>query len=141
MAKLTPQEAATKLVQNAKQAAPLIAAQVAKVTISPTAQAAQKIDKMSQKFNEAVASGKVKRGMERVSVDEWKAAMTTKGIPRIAAGLDQAKPKIEKFFGEFLPFLDTVQAKVKAMPDTTLEDSINRMTTNVREIAKFRRGG
>jgi len=34
-----------------------------------------------------------------------------------------------------------VQSKVKAMPDTTLEDSINRMTTNVREIAKFRRGG
>jgi len=141
MPKITAEEGARKLIQNAKQAAPLIAAQVDKVTVSPTAIAATKLEKMSQNFQNAMASGKTKRGMERVSADDWKKAMKEKGIPRIAAGLDAAAPKILKFNQEFYPFLDTVQSKVKAMPDTTLEDSINRMTTNVREIAKFRRGG
>ena len=40
---------------------------------------------------------------------------------------------------QFLPFLDSVQAKVKAMPSTTLEDNIARMTTQVREVAKFQK--
>jgi len=32
-----------------------------------------------------------------------------------------------------------VQSKVAAMPDTTLEDNIQRMVTNVREISGFKR--
>ncbi len=141
MPKVTPQEGAKKLIQNAKAAAPYIAAQVDKVTESPTLAAARAIPKMQQKFEEAIASGKVKRGMERVTKEQWVTAMKTKGIPRISAGLDAAAGKIEAFNQEFYPFLDQVQSQVKAMPSTTLEDNIARMTANVRGIAKFRRGG
>lgn len=141
MPKLTPQEAAAKLIQNAKAAAPYIAAQVDKIQESPTAAAARSIPKMQQKFEEAVASGKVARGLQRVTKEQWQKAMKEKGVPRIAAGLDAAKDKITAFNAEFYPYLDQVQAKIKAMPSTTLEDNIARMTTNVRELSKFRRGG
>jgi len=86
-------------------------------------------------------SGKVERGLKRVSLSDWQESMKTKGIPRIARGLDSARSKIENFNREFYPFLEGVDSKVNAMPDTTLEDGINRMVTNVREIAKFKRSG
>jgi len=36
-----------------------------------------------------------------------------------------------------LPHIDSVRAGVEKMPDLTLEDSINRMSTFVRGMAKF----
>jgi len=140
MPRVTPTEGADKLISNARTAAPRIAAQVAKVTEAPTLAAAKKIDKMQMKFNDAIASGKVERGLRRVSLEEWKKAMVEKGVPRIAGGLEASRSKIESFNAEFYPFLERVEAKVAAMPDTTLEDNINRMVTNVREIAEFKRG-
>jgi len=139
MPKITPEEGADKLISNAKSAAPRIAAQVDKVTKSPTLAAAEKVDKMRTKFNEALDSGKVERGLRRVSLEEWKSKMKSKGIPRIASGLDASRDKITEFNREFYPYLERVEAEVKAMPDTTLEDSINRMVHNVRKIAEFKR--
>jgi len=139
MPRVTPEEGADKLVSRAKAAAPYIAAQVAKVTVSPTELAAAKIDKMQAKFNEAITSGKVERGLRRVSLSEWKDAMTTKGIPRISQGLDQARNKIVEFNREFYPHLERVQSEIAAMPDTTLEDGIARAVHNIRRNAEFRR--
>lgn len=141
MPKVTPEEAADKLIQRAKAAAPHIAAQVDKVTTAPTEKAAQKIDKMQANFQAAIASGKVERGLRRVSLEDWKKAMKEKGVPRIAQGLDQAKDKIVEFNREFYPYLERVQSEVDAMPDTTLEDNITRMVHNVRRISEFKRGG
>lgn len=139
MPRITPTEGAEKLISNARAAAPRIAAQVAKVTKAPTLAAVEKLDKMQLKFNEAIASGKVERGLRRVGLEEWKDAMINKGVPRIASGLEASRSKIEAFNTEFYPFLERVEAEVAAMPDTNLEDSIARMTHNVRRIAEFKR--
>lgn len=139
MPRVTPEEGADKLISRAKAAAPFIAAQVAKVTEAPTERAAAKIGKMQTKFNEAVASGKVERGLRRVSLSDWKAAMIEKGVPRISQGLDQARNKVVEFNREFYPHLERVQSEIAAMPDTTLEDSISRMVHNVRRNAEFKR--
>jgi len=45
--------------------------------------------------------------------------------------------KVEKFYSQLLPHIDTVKGTVSKMPDLTLEDSINRMSTFVRGMAKF----
>jgi len=141
MPKVTPQEGAEKLIQRAKAATSTIASQAAKVTESPTAAAARAIPKMRQKFNDAVDSGKTARGMNRVSKEQWLKAFVEKGVPRISSGLDQARDKITQFNAEFYPFLETVQAQIKGMPSTTIDDNINRMVANVRGISKFKRGG
>jgi len=36
-----------------------------------------------------------------------------------------------------LPFQDRLKTQIEAMPDISLEDSINRMTTWIREMSKF----
>ena len=137
MPRVTPEEGAEKLIQRAKAAAPFIAAQVAKVTVAPTESAIAAIPKMQTNFNSAVSSGKVERGLRRVTLPEWKRAMIEKGVPRISQGLDQARDKITAFNREFYPHLERVQAQIAAMPSTTLEDNIARMVFNVRENAKF----
>ena len=137
MPRVTPEEGAQKLIDRAKAAAPFIAGQVDKVTVAPTESALAAIPKMQTNFNAAVASGKVERGLRRVSLGDWKTAMKEKGIPRISQGLDQARNKIVAFNREFYPHLERVQAQVAAMPSTTLEDNIARMVFNVRENAKF----
>ena len=139
MPKVTPEEGAKKLIANARAAAPHIADQVRKVTTAPTATAATKLDKMRTNFNAAIDSGKVQAGLQRVSLSDWQNAMITKGVPRIAQGLEQAESKIVEFNRQFYPYLERVQSEVSAMPDTTLEDGIARMTHNVRQIAKFKR--
>lgn len=139
MPKVTPEEGATKLIDRARAAAPHIADQVRKVTVAPTEQAAAKIDKMEANFLDAVRSGKVERGLRRVSLSDWQTAMVEKGVPRIVPGLEASRSKIVEFNRQFYPFLERVQAEIAAMPDTTLEDSIQRMVTNVRKIAEFKR--
>lgn len=139
MPKVTPEEGATKLIDRARAAAPHIADQVRKVTVAPTEKAADKLDKMEANFLEAIRSGKVERGMRRVSLSDWQAAMVEKGVPRIVPGLEASRSKIVEFNRQFYPYLERVQAEVAAMPDTTLEDSIQRMITNVRKISEFKR--
>ena len=139
MPKVTPEEGARKLIANAKAATATIAAQVDKVTVAPTEKAAQKIDKMRTNIMKAIDEGKVERGLRRVTLGQWQRAMKEKGIPNIARGLDFAEDKIVEFNREFYPHLDRVQAEIENMPDTTLDDNINRMVHNVRRNAEFKR--
>jgi len=65
--------------------------------------------------------------------------MTNKGLGRVATGIDEAAPKVRAFASDLLPYIDNLKASVDKLPDTTLEDSINRMTTFVRGMSKFQR--
>ncbi len=140
MAKLTPQQAAEKQASRLKQSTQEIATQVQKVTQAPGVQAAAKADKMRTNINLAIDSGRWQRRVSAVTLTDWQDAMIKKGIPRISAGIDAARPKVEAFFSAFLPHLDKVQAEVKNMPDLTLEDNINRMVHVVRRNAEFKLG-
>ncbi len=139
MPRVTPEEGARKLIDRARAAAPHIADQVRKVTVAPTEVAAGKIDKMRTNFLKAVEEGKVERGLRRVSLSDWQNAMINKGVPRISQGLEQAENKIVEFNRQFYPYLERVQSEVAAMPDTTLEDNIQRAVHNIRRISEFER--
>lgn len=139
MAKLTAQEFQEKHAARLKNAVEDMRKGVEKVTESPTKKAAAKKDKMLANLTASINNGKWERGLNNVSLEDWKTKMLDKGIPRVAAGIDAAAGKVQAFASEFLPHLDNVQAKIKNMPDVTLDDNINRMTTAIREIAKFKR--
>lgn len=138
MAKLTAKEVQEKHGRRLKGAIDDMRQGIARVTVSPTALAAAKQDKMKSKLNAAIDSGKWAAGLKAVSLDEWKDKITTKGLPRVAAGIDGAAAKVEKFYDQLLPHIDKTVADVKKMPDLTLEDSINRVGTFIRGMAKFR---
>lgn len=139
MAKLTPAEITEKHNRRLKAAVVDMQKGVENVTIAPTAKAARAIDKMRTNILLAIDSGKVKRGLERVTLQGWQKAMIEKGIPRVAAGIDGAKEKMEAFYGELMPHIDRLQAEVDKLPKVSFEDGIARMVAFSRGMNKFKR--
>ncbi len=139
MAKLTASEFAEKWQRRLSAAAPDIQKGINRVDVSPTEKAAAKQDKMLANITASVQSGKWAAGLRRVSISDWKRAAIEKGIPRISQGVSGAGPKVTDFASQLLPFQDSLKSQVDNMPDLTLEDSINRMSTWVRGMSKFRR--
>ncbi len=137
MARLTAKEVQEKHGRRLKGAIEDMRSGIERVTVSPTAQAAAKQEKMKARINAAIDNGKWAAGLRAVSLEEWKDKITTKGLPRVAAGIDAAAGKVEKFYGQLLPHIDKVKVDVQKLPDLTLEDSINRMSTFVRGMARF----
>jgi len=109
------------------------------VSKSPTEAAPAKIDKMKANWLKKVEDGTVAKNLRAVSLEDWKRKMIDQGVNRISGGVEGSKDKMSRFADKFLPYAYAVSDKVKSMPDLTLEDSISRMTTAVRELAKFRK--
>ncbi len=139
MAKLTAAEFQEKHARRLKGSIPDIQRGVEKVTVSPTSKAADKQEKMKQKLIARIDDGTWAARLRKVTLEEWKQKTLTKGIGRISQGIDEAKAKVIDFAGQLLPHIDKVKADIAKLPDVTLEDSINRMTTFVRGMAKFRK--
>jgi len=139
MAKLTAEEFQEKHARRLKASLEDMRRGVTGVTENPMAKAAAKADKMKANIVASIDSGKWAAGLGRVTIDEWKSKMIDKGINRVASGIDAAAPKVTAFAAKLLPFVDAEVAKIKKMPDITLEDSINRMTSFVRGMSKFKR--
>jgi len=135
---LTPQQFQEKHNRRLKAAIPDITTGVNAVTASPTIAAAAKQAKMLDRLSAAVNSGKWATNLRAVTLEQWKSATVTKGIPRIAGGIDGAADKVVSFATRLLPFESTLMGTINTMPDVTLEDSIARMTAWVRGMTTFR---
>ncbi|NIQ91311.1 MAG: hypothetical protein GWN93_20805 [Deltaproteobacteria bacterium] len=139
MAKLTADQYADKHNRRMKASIEDIRSGVDRVTEAPGVAAARKQDKMLQNLTAKVQDGTWSRRVSSVPLEDWKDKMVNKGLNRIAGGVDAARGKVVAFAEQLLPAVSAAQTKVKAMPDLTLEDSINRMTTFVREMSKFKK--
>ena len=139
MARLTASQFQEKHARRLKASTEDVRRGIDNVTESPTDKAAAKQDKMLQNLTAAVSSGKWAAGLKRVSLDEWKRKARDVGVNRIAQGIDAAKDKVTAFASDLLPFIDRAKAEIANLPDTTLDDNINRMNTFIRRMAQFRR--
>lgn len=140
MPKVSAREGTEKWARRTKAATQDVVAGVNRVTENPADAAIAALPKMLARFMEAVQSGKVERGLARTTLQQWKDAMTSVGAGRIASGVDnKGTAKMADFATEFYAHLERVEAEIAAMPDTTLEDNIQRMVHNVRRNAEFQR--
>jgi len=139
MSRLTPEEVASKQANRLKGATEDIRKGIERVTVSPTSQAAGKIQKMRANLIAKIDDGTVEKRLRAVSLDDWKKRASTTGVNRISEGIDNAHDKQVLFYGKLLPAQDALKATIKDMPDITLEDNINRMTTFIRGMSKFRK--
>jgi len=139
MAKLTAQEFQEKHARRLTASVEDIRRGIDRVTVNPCELAAAKKDKMLANLTAAVTDGRWERGLKRVSLDDWKTKTRDVGVGRIAAGIQAASAKVVAFAEELLPHIDAGQAKLKAMPDITLEDNIARMSSFVRHMANMKR--
>lgn len=139
MAKLSPQEFQEKHARRLKASTEDMRRGIDRVTESPTAKAASKQEKMLANLTASVNSGKWAAGLKRVSLDDWKKKTRDVGVNRVAAGIDAAKDKVVAFAEDLLPHIDRGKEKIKSMPDVTLDDNINRMTTFIRHMSELKR--
>lgn len=74
-----------------------------------------------------------------VTLDSWKRSMIEKGIPRVATGAQNAQGKVEAFMTQFLPHVESVAQRVRAMPKGGLANGIARATAQIQGNAQFKR--
>ncbi len=139
MAKLTAAEFREKHARRLTASVEDIRRGIDRVTVNPCELAVAKKDKMLANLTASVVDGRWERGLARVSLEDWKTKTRDVGVGRIAAGIQAAGPKVEAFAEELLPHIDAGQAKLKSMPDITLEDNIARMSAFVRHMANMKR--
>lgn len=137
MAKMSATEFQEKHARRLKAATADMEKGIRSVTVAPTAKAAAAMGKLRTNLLKAIDSGKMERRLKAVSLQDWQDKMINKGIGRVAAGIDAAAPKVVAFAEQLLPAIDKAKGKIDNLPSVTLEDNINRMTTFVREMAKF----
>lgn len=136
---LTPQQFQEKHARRLKGAIDDMRTGINNVTEAPTMKAAAKQEKMKSRLVASLDSGIWASRLRKVTLEEWKSKTLDKGLNRVAGGIDAAADKVIDFAGQLLPAITGAQGKIATMPDVTLEDSINRMNTFVREMAKFRK--
>jgi alanyl-tRNA synthetase len=136
MAKLTPQEQADKLARRLKSATQDIQRGIERTTVAPGQQAAKAVQKMRQNINEAIDSGRWAKKVSSVSLSDWQQKAINKGIGRIAAGVDEAMPRLVEVATNLQSVQNQIDSKIASMPSMTLQDNINRMVTQVSEMAK-----
>jgi len=135
MKNLTPEQVADKHASRLTAAIPDVIAGINAVTVNPMETAAAASGKWIASLMQAEA--KWKRNIGKVTLEEWKRQTADKGAPRIAAGIQAARAKQVDFYSRLLPFEATLQAKVNAMADTTLQDSIAKVTAWMTGMQDF----
>lgn len=138
MARVTPQEYAEKWNRRLKASTEDIRRGVQKVNQAPGIAAAQSAELMLNRLMEAIQSGLWAQQVSAVTLEEWKKSIMDKGIPRIASGVDAATPGQVQMAQRLLEAVDAAAARANALPKGTIEDSINRMNTFVREMHRNR---
>lgn len=138
MARLTAEQYAEKQARNLKNSLPDIRAGIERVSTAPGQAAAAAQQRMKDNLNRSIDDGRWASKVSGVSLEDWKQAALTKGVDRIAQGIDQAHNKQVQMAGRLLAAVDSSASKVKNMPKGTIQDSIARMTTFVEDMHKFK---
>jgi len=136
VAKLTPEAIGAKYAQRTGAATADWVNGIQSVTESPGVAAARAADKWAT--NVASAKDKFARNAGAVTTQEWAAKSVAKQS-RYAQGTQEGANAMVMFQREFQPFQQSVTAKVKAMPSTTLEQRLERARQQALLTAAFRK--
>ena len=138
MAKVNKEQFAQKWAKRMKSSVEEMRNGVDNMVVNPATEAIKKKDKMIAHWTESINNGTWENQLGKITKEAWIKAYKTKGIPRISAGVDGATGKMEQFGEALLNHIETAKNEIKDMPDLTLEDNINRMTTFIRSMSKFK---
>lgn len=134
--KLTPEEISEKWNRRTKASIGDIQKGIERVTESPAQKAISKADKMKANLIKSLDDGTWAKRLGEVSLEDWKAKTVAKVAERLSGGVDGAMGKRAKFDSWLTSTLNEVLPKIDAMPDMTLEDSVNRVRTLMEHMSK-----
>lgn len=137
--RVSPEDGSNKWVNRLSGATADIQAGVQRVTEAPGKKAAAK----RQKWQQAIANAgdKWQRNVASVSLQDWQNYMVNVGVPRVAQGAQAKQDKYTNFAQQFYPYLNQGISKVENMPDTSLEERIQRAVAMMRHNSNFKRSG
>lgn len=135
MAKVTAQQWLEKWGQRLNGSQQFITNGVNALTEAPGVKAAAAQDRMLTNLTNAITSGLWAKQVSGVSLTQWKAAMTNKGIPRIAQGVTAAQSNKVNVITALLTAVDQAAAAAHAQPKGSLEQNINRAVTFMRAMS------
>jgi len=133
---LSPQQAAQKWARNLAASGESIREGVNDVTQSPTAKAADRAEAYVAGVQRNV--DKWQRGLKRISLEDWKEAMLTKALPRIASGASSGEPKMLSFLDKFLPYVAAGKKDLERIPRGDLQTNIARAVQMMEHNSKFK---
>lgn len=137
MPRLTPQEAAAKLVARAGQAVGDYQAGVSRVQRAPGEAAAAAQQRMLNGVTQAVNSGRWANRVRSVGLAEWQQKTREVGGARYAQGVQAAQSKIEQRMTQLFPKIDAAAAKARSMPADTKEQRIQRSVVFQQAMTKL----
>jgi hypothetical protein len=136
---LSAAQIADKWVQRTSAATQAYIDGINAVQINPMEMAANNAAGYLSGVQAAVASGKWQNGLKRVSKAQWQSKCVQLGAQRLASGAQAAKPKMQSFLDQFLPFLQNNISQVKAMDKSTYEARKARMLAMADLNHQFKR--
>ena len=132
----SPEEIAKKWERNASAASTSMTEGIKRVDVSPTHEAAKHIDKYLQNIQKAVQEGRVKSGLESVSLEDWKKATLEKGVSRYIQSIPGATHKMARAMTILKPHIEAGQAIVAKMPHLTVLDGAEKAKAMVIHMGK-----
>ena len=137
MAKTAAQVAA-KWSARLSQAGEQIRQGVQDVTVAPSQSAIDAKDRYLSGVTAAFNDGRYVRGLQKISLEDWKTAMLGKGIQRVAQGAQAAIPKVQAFQEKWLPIMAEGSRRVNAMPKGDVGASQARAAFMIAYAAGFK---
>lgn len=139
MARVTPEQAATKWSTRLQASTGDITTGVRNVTEAPGIAAARQKQLWVTRVTQS--ADKWARRVSAVSLQEWQTAMIDKGINRISGGATAAIPKVTAFMQDFLPYVDQGVQQIRSMPKGNVDMGIARAAAMIRHNAGYVRKG
>jgi hypothetical protein len=141
MAKVVNAAAAlAKWKQRASNASTALTAGVQAVTVSPTQKAAAAVGKYATGVNKAVQSGSYVNGLNAVSLSDWQASMTGKGVQNYSNGVNNVSAKAAKNMADQQQYAAQVAEQIASMPSETETDMENRALAAIRLMRQYKSG-
>lgn len=97
------------------------------VTASPTAKAAQAVDRYASGCSRAATDGSFVNGCNKVTLADWQQITSTKGVSHYSSGVNAAKEKMRRHIQSSMPFWAQVSEMAKGMPKGDLEQGIAKV--------------
>jgi hypothetical protein len=102
------------------------------------AEAAKHIDKYLRNVNAAVQDGRLKRGLERGTLESWKDAAINKGVNRYVSAIAGSQGKMEKAMGVILSHQAAGKTELAKMKTMTPADMDARMLFQANHMRKLK---
>lgn len=136
MPRLTPDQIAKKMVENASRSTDSYKQGVLNPKRGPATAALAASEKRAEAVRKAETDRTWEKAMATVPDSYVSQRAAEVGAPRYASGVTAAKPKIENFWRKFHPILEGIEAEVQGMPDVSDSDREARMIANLRAMKK-----